>query len=154
MTFIMISVPLSLTIQERRKMDEQVLAKQNGQTGWPTIYTLREGLQHEVGISPVASGFGDATEQGVSKVIGKLKDGYSGNLVRLIQGAFWAKGISLSAFDGKYNKVTTSDIENLQQQAGITGDGKMTVQLMKALFDMSAFGLVFGGTEQVRKMQQ
>lgn len=153
-------------------MDEQVLAtqkwlnktykdvsgyepvKENGQTGWPTIYALREGLQHEVGISPVASGFGEATEQGVSKVIGKLKDGYSGNLVRLIQGAFWAKGISPSAFDGKYSKATTSAIENLQQQAGITADGKMTVQLMKALFDMSAFGLVFGGTEQVRKMQQ
>lgn len=117
-------------------------------------YALREGLQHEVGISPVASGFGEATEQGVSKVIGKLKDGYSGNLVRLIQGAFWAKGISPSAFDGKYSKATTNAIENLQQQAGITADGKMTVQLMKALFDMSAFGLVLGGTEQVRKMQQ
>lgn len=49
---------------------------ENGQTGWPTIYALREGLQHEVGISPVASGFGEATENAVSKVLGKLKNGY------------------------------------------------------------------------------
>ena len=127
---------------------------ENGQTGWPTIYALREGLQHEVGISPVASGFGEATENAVSKVLGKLKNGYSGNLVKLIQGAFWAKGISPSALDGKYTNATTGAIENLQRQAGVTADGKMTTQLMKALFDMSAFGLVLGGTAQVRGMQQ
>lgn len=128
--------------------------KENGQTGWPTIYALREGLQHEVGINPVASGFGEATEKAVGKVLGKLKNGYSGNLVKLIQGAFWAKGISPNALDGKYTKATTNTIENFQKQAGVTADGKMTTQLMKALFDMSAFGLVLGGTAQVRGMQQ
>lgn len=128
--------------------------KENGLTGWPTIYALREGLQHEVGISPVASGFGSATEAGVSKVVGKLKVGYSGNLVRLVQGAFWAKGISPNAFDGKFTTSTENAIKELQSNAGLNASGTMTTELMKALFDMSAFTLVFGGKPNIRAMQQ
>lgn len=128
--------------------------KENGLTGWPTIYALREGLQHEVGISPVASGFGSATEAGVSKVVGKLKVGYSGNLVRLVQGAFWAKGISPNAFDGKFTTSTENAIKELQRNAGLNASGTMTTELMKALFDMSAFTLVFGGKANIRAMQQ
>ena len=34
-------------------------APENGRTGWATIYSLREALQHELGISTLGQGFGD-----------------------------------------------------------------------------------------------
>ena len=64
-------------------------APENGQTGWPTIYSLRMGLQHEIGISAIGEGFGDATKTALASVVGSLKPGYKGNIAQLIQGAFW-----------------------------------------------------------------
>lgn len=37
-------------------------APENGRTGWATIYSLREALQHELGISTLGQGFGDMTK--------------------------------------------------------------------------------------------
>ncbi|WP_225438991.1 hypothetical protein [Lacticaseibacillus rhamnosus] len=51
-------------------------APENGQTGWPTIYSLRMGLQHEIGISAIGEGFGDATKTALASVVGSLKPGY------------------------------------------------------------------------------
>lgn len=127
---------------------------ENGNTGWSTIYALREGLQHELGISPVSSGFGDTTSAAVDKIISKLKVGYSGNIVKLIQGAFWAKGYSPASFDGKYTADTKSAVELMQTDAGLVADGKITTNFMRALFDMSAFTLILGGNATVRSMQQ
>lgn len=127
---------------------------ENGQTGWPTIYALREGLQHELGISPVASGYGPATESGVSGIISKLKPGYKGNIVKLIQGAFWCKGINPEDFTGNFSAYTKAAIATLQKNAGLSDTGVMSAELMKALFDMSAFTLVSGGNATIRSMQQ
>ncbi|MCH4008502.1 glycoside hydrolase domain-containing protein [Companilactobacillus sp.] len=127
---------------------------ENGNTGWKTIYSLREGLQHELGISPVSSGYGPATELGVSNILNKLVNGYSSNIVRLIQGAFWCKGISPSDFDGRFSAKTQKAIEILQKNAGIPANGTMTGHLMRALFDMSAFVLVQSGSSKIRSMQQ
>lgn len=52
------------------------LAPENGLTGWPTIYSLREALQHELGLTSLGEGFGDATKSALSKQIYKLKEGY------------------------------------------------------------------------------
>lgn len=128
--------------------------KENGKTGWSTIYALREGLQHEIGINPVSAGYGDKTDAAVAKIVGKLKSGYSGNLVRLVQGAFWAKGISPADFNGKFTDKTTKAIKTLQTNAGLPANGVMSGELMKALFDMSAFTLVAGGKTNIRSMQQ
>lgn len=70
---------------------------ENGRTGWPTVYALIQGLQHELGIALTtnAPAFGPATSTAFdSQVVPKMKSGYKSNIVYLIQGAFWAKGIS------------------------------------------------------------
>lgn len=131
---------------------------ENGKTGWPTIYALIKGLQYELGI-PLMSGseaaFGDKTSELFdSKITNKLTNGYKNNTVQLIQGAFWAKGISPEAFDGQYSNKTTNAIKMLQQSAGIPEDGKLNAELAKALFDMSAFSLVAGGDAKIRQIQQ
>ena len=130
-------------------------APENGLTGWPTIYSLREGLQHELGITALAEGFGDSTKKALSAKIGDLKRGYHGNIIKLVKGAFWCKGISPNNFTDSFDSDLTTAIKSLQGDAGITANGQLTVNLMAALFDMSAFVLIPGqGKSKVRQMQQ
>ncbi|GHN25247.1 peptidoglycan-binding protein [Lactobacillus delbrueckii] len=130
-------------------------APENGLTGWPTIYSLREGLQHELGITALAEGFGDSTKKALSAKIGDLKRGYHGNITKLVKGAFWCKGISPNNFTDSFDSDLTTAIKSLQGDAGITANGQLTVNLMAALFDMSAFVLIPGqGKSKVRQMQQ
>ena len=127
---------------------------ENGKTGWPTIYGLIRGFQHECGITELSDNFGPTTQKKADDLLPKLKIGYTGNLVYLIQGAFWCKGMSPEAFDGKYTTKTEEAISTLQKNAGVASNGKLTVALLKALFDMSAFVLVPGGDSKIRTMQQ
>lgn len=53
-------------------IDGWVTLDENGLTGWNTIYGLRRGLQHELGISPVSSGFGPATTAAFTAQIGTI----------------------------------------------------------------------------------
>lgn len=130
-------------------------APENGLTGWPTIYSLREGLQHELGITALAEGFGDSTKKALSAKIGDLKRGYHGNIIKLVKGAFWCKGISPNNFTDSFDSDLTTAIKSLQGDAGITANGQLTVNLIAALFDMSAFVLIPGqGKSKVRQMQQ
>ncbi|CAM2749534.1 glycoside hydrolase domain-containing protein [Fructilactobacillus fructivorans] len=127
--------------------------KENGNTGWPTIYALRMGLQHELGISPLGSGFGDKTKKALSGMVDQLKVGYKGKIAKLIQGAFWCKGISPNAFDEKYTKDTQNAVNTLRNDAGLDKGG-VNVPLMAGLFDMAAFELLDGGKNNYRQMQQ
>lgn len=128
---------------------------ENGHTGWPTIYGLREGLQQELKIHPLAQGFGDQTKTKLSEIIGTLKLGYKGKIIKLIKGAFWCKGISPTSFSDVFDKELVQAIKELQEDAGLLGTGDLSVHLMAALFDMSAFVLIPGeGSPQVREMQQ
>ncbi|ETO40572.1 hypothetical protein B808_521 [Fructilactobacillus florum 8D] len=127
--------------------------KENGQTGWNTIYGLREGLQHELGINPVASGFGAQTKNAVGSKVAGFVVGYKGNIAKLIQGAFWCKGYNPGSFNTTFSKDTQAAVDSLRKDAGLS-IGNLTVSLMAALFDMSAFKLLDGGTNSVRQMQQ
>ncbi|USS88969.1 glycoside hydrolase domain-containing protein [Fructilactobacillus cliffordii] len=138
---------------EYGKVSGYTKVNENGQTGWKTIYALREGLQHELGINPVSSGFGDHTKSALAGQVAKYRVGYKGNIAKLIQGAFWCKGYSPAAFNTKFSKGTQTAVDELRQDAGLPS-GNLTVPLMAALFDMSAFKLLGGGTTAIRKMQQ
>lgn len=130
---------------------------ENGKTGWPTIYSLIEGLQIELGIahSSLSPTFGPTTSRLFDeKATPKLVDGYKSNIVYLIQGAFWCKGISPGAFDGVYSNYTRQAVIKLQGYAGFDPDGILTSMWAAALFDMSAFVLVPGGDSKVRLIQQ
>lgn len=128
--------------------------EENGKSTWETIYALRKGLQHELGISPVSEGFGPQTESALSSVINNLKIGYSGNIAQLIKGAFWCKGISPDSFDGNFDPDTKMAFSTLQSNAGLHIDGVVTVMLMKALFDMSAFTLIYTDDMSDSSVQQ
>lgn len=130
---------------------------EDGKTGWPTIYSLIEGLQIELGIphENLSPNFGPTTSQKFDEqVTPNLIAGYKGNVVYLIQGAFWCKGIGPAAFDGVYSNYTREAVMKFQGYAGFDPDGILTSMWAAALFDMSAFVLVPGGDAKVRQMQQ
>lgn len=130
---------------------------EDGKTGWPTIYSLIEGLQLAVGVKPedISPNFGNKTSEYYDeKATPNLINGYSGNLVYLIQGAFWCKGITPGGFDGVYSDYTRKAILELQGDAGFDPDGILNAMWAKSLFDMSAFVLVPGGDPKIRVMQQ
>lgn len=66
-------------------------APENGHTGWKTIYSLREALQHELGLSQLGEGFGDATKGALVHVITEVKPGYKGKIAKLIKEPSGAK---------------------------------------------------------------
>ncbi|HGD5067644.1 TPA: glycoside hydrolase domain-containing protein, partial [Streptococcus agalactiae] len=82
-----------------------------------------------------------------------------GNIVKIMQGGFWCKGINpyvsgTEAVDGLMTGLTTLAIKKFQEMAGLAPSGYMNAMLMKALLDMSAFALVPGGDKNIRSMQQ
>lgn len=128
---------------------------EDGLTGWPTIYALIEGLQVELGIdhSALFPGFGDTTYTLYDQLITPNWDSLSKNVVYLIQGAFWCKGISPGGFDGVQTQALSNAVINLQKDAGFsTQDGILSAMWAQALFDMSAF--VNLKDPRIREMQQ
>lgn len=114
-------------------------------------------LQIELGIahSSLSPTFGPTTSRLFDeKATPNLVDGYKSNIVYLIQGAFWCKGIRPGAFDGVYSNYTRQAVIKLQVYAGFDPDGILSSMWAAALFDMSAFVLVPGGDSKVRLIQQ
>ena len=128
---------------------------EDGVTSWATIYSLREGLQHELKITELGQGFGTATRAALRKVIKDIVPGTTGNIVKLIKGAFWCKGIGPTNFMDTFDSPLYNAIQTLQGYAGVTPDGLLSINLMAALFDMSAFVLISGrGDKRIREIQQ
>ena len=136
---------------------------ENGKTGWPTIYGLRRALQKEMGIQELSDNFGPTTEryfkEKVEKQLNERFGAGIGNIVKIMQGGFWCKGINpyvsgTEAVDGLMTGLTTLAIKKFQEMAGLAPSGYMNAMLMKALLDMSAFALVPGGDKNIRSMQQ
>lgn len=128
---------------------------EDGLTGWPTIYALIEGLQVELGVAPsdLFPGFGDTTYTLYEQLITPNWNNLSKNVVYLIQGAFWCKGISPGGFDGVQTQALSDAVAALQEDAGFSNtNGVLSAMWAQALFDMSAFVLL--DDPRIREMQQ
>jgi Putative peptidoglycan-binding domain-containing protein len=131
---------------------------ENGLTGWDTVNALIEGLQHELGISPVVPNFGNTTLADYDQIITpNWGSSLSSNVIRLIQGAFWCKGmpqgVGPGAFDGVYSDELENAVADLKVQAGFPNASPVLEGLWaKVLFDMAQFVLM--GDSRVREMQQ
>ncbi|MFZ2647351.1 MAG: glycoside hydrolase domain-containing protein [Lactococcus chungangensis] len=129
---------------------------EDGKTGWTTIYGLIRGLQVELGITPLVDNFGSTTAAYYdAQITPKWGEKLSKNVVYLIQGAFWCKGINPGSFDGVYSVVLDNAVKELKYDAGFPDStGVLDSDWAKALFDMAAFTIVRGGNDKIRSMQQ
>lgn len=129
---------------------------EDGITGWGTIYGLIKGLQHELGITGLVDNFGPTTQTDFDKIASSINAKYSNhNIIYIIQGGFWCKGINPGAFNGVYSATLESAISTMKSEAGLSDtSATLNSQFMVALLNMSAFTLVSDGVEAVRTMQQ
>lgn len=129
---------------------------EDGKTGWPTIYGLIRAVQVELGITSLADNFGPTTQaKWDQKVPGLLVEGTKHNIIKLIDGALICKGLGTLKFSETYDLKTDYGIKQFKSLAGFhEPTGALAAMWAKALFDMSAFKQVFGGSEKVREVQQ
>ncbi|MFS0785018.1 glycoside hydrolase domain-containing protein [Shouchella sp. 1P09AA] len=135
----------------------------NGRTGWTTVYALTRALQLELGITSPVNNFGPST-QSAYRAFGELEEGDGAeffedekthNILRILKGAMICKGYDPGGFNGYFNEVTKSSIQNLQRDAGLPiQDGKVYVHVMQALLTMDAYRLTPGGDTTVQEIQR
>lgn len=72
---------------------------EDGQTGRGTIYGLRRALQVELGVTPIAEGFGPATTNAYQTKVGAISatSATAPNVLRIFNGALWCKGYAAFA---------------------------------------------------------
>lgn len=134
---------------------------EDGITGWGTIYGLRRALQAELGISPLASGFGPATSAAFRRRIGRIGSPYTGqNVLRILSGALWCKGYTPAPV-GTGMSVAFGDIQgsvaSVRQGLGLAATpSAVDVKIMASLLSMDAYTVLpaYGGTEPVQSVQR
>ena len=140
-----------------------VKLEENGLTGWETIYGLRRGLQAELGISPVTSGFGPATTAAFTSKIRSINatSPTSANVLRLLSGALWCKGYQGLVDDDAQHPPTFGAmapyVGQVRDDLGLgSGNPFVDVKLMTSLMSMDAYVIPFfgGGTVSVREVQR
>lgn len=119
------------------------------------MFSLTRGLQHELGITALADGFGPTTtaKMDAHGPIGSSEK--NKNFIKIIQSACFCKGYDAGDIDGDWGD-TDSGVKEMMSDAGLSSGytGKVTTKIMRALLTMDAYVFLSGGSEEVRKIQQ
>ncbi|GFJ82808.1 glycoside hydrolase domain-containing protein [Phytohabitans houttuyneae] len=132
---------------------------EDGRTGWSTVLSLTQGLQHELGISPTVRNFGPGTFNAVrtrNKLPGQETNG---NIVRLYNGALWCKGYWTATDQGQWSGDSQQALEQLYAHAGLSYSDaaarqRMWPHVVKAMMRMDQFRLVPGGDADTQVIQR
>ncbi|HZM78840.1 MAG TPA: glycoside hydrolase domain-containing protein [Candidatus Limnocylindrales bacterium] len=132
---------------------------EDGRTGWATVLSLTQGLQHELGISPTVQNFGPTTFQAVRSRDLLPSQEFRFNLIRIYNGALWCKGYWSSTSHESWTSDSQDALERLYSDAGLNyGDSserrEMWPYVANALLCMDQFRLVPGGDPNVRYIQR
>jgi len=132
---------------------------ETGYTGWNTVLSLTQGLQHEHGISPTVQAFGPGTFNAVKNHEITPEFERNPNLLRLYNGALWCKGYWASQSLGGWGEVSESSLRQLYGDMGLDQGNAgqrlaMWPHVLKSLLRMDQFRLVPGGDPHVRAIQQ
>lgn len=134
---------------------------EDGSTGWQTVLSLTQGLQHELGISPTVQNFGPGTFDALVARGGIRPTETDTNLIRIINYALWCKGYYGAASAGRWTSVTTDSMNDLIGDAGLASAAnvsnihtRLLVQIVKALLRMDQFRRVPGGTSEIQEFQR
>ncbi len=141
---------------------------EDGYTGWGTIYALRRALQAELGISPLASGFGPSTTAAFQNQIGVISASSSTSMqvLRIVNGSLWCKGYAAFPLDsataaGPVFSDIAAALATVRYHLGLTetadaSSAVVDVKLMASLLSMDSYTTLplFGGTEATRAVQQ
>lgn len=129
---------------------------EDGLTGWQTIYSLRRALQHELGITGLADGFGPLTLSKLEARGGVMYGDSNPNIVKIVQCGCYCKGYNPSGITGTFGPYTESAVLQMMMDAGVQSfyNNAIPPKVMKGLLSMDAYVSLSGGSDEVRKAQQ
>lgn len=133
--------------------------KEDGLTGWATMYALTRALQYEMGISSLSDSFGPTTLSTIGTKYGKFDETTipSANFCRVLQSVLYCKGYDGSEIDGTYNARVQAAVVKLNQNMGlgVTYPGSsLWPKVVKGLFNMDSYVTVSGGSDAIHSIQQ
>lgn len=136
-----------------------VKVDEDGVTGRGTVKGLIRGLQIELGESTIDGIIGDAT---CEKFDAMFPNGLSQNVINpnenivyIIQGGFYCRGIDPHGFNGIFGNGLTDAVKTLQSQAGLENlNGIITPMILKAILTTDAYTLLSNGDAKIREIQQ
>ncbi|MFF5233262.1 glycoside hydrolase domain-containing protein [Dactylosporangium sp. NPDC000521] len=134
---------------------------EDGRTGWTTMFALIEGLQHELGISPVVASFGPTTAARFA-ALGEIGIAFppgsgtaNANIITILQHGLFCKGYWGADTYGQYTGTTVSAVQSLRSNMGIPpGNGTIDVRIARCILNMDAYVIVAGGTDKIRDVQR
>lgn len=138
------------------------LLVEDGISGWNTIYGLRKGLQVELGISQLATGFGPATRREFEAQLGVISENSDAptRVLQIVNWALWCKG-QTGVFDNPDDPVPVSfgaiagAVGRVQAELGLAVTDSINVKFMSFLLSMDSHRLInSGGSARIRQVQQ
>ncbi|MFJ6432008.1 glycoside hydrolase domain-containing protein [Streptomyces sp. NPDC091416] len=131
---------------------------EDGNTGWGTVLSLTQALQHELGISPVVQNFGPGTYAKVQARNLRPGSETNKNIVRIFNYALWCKGYYASAAPDTWDSTAQNSLMDLWAGMGcppeIPISAEMWPRVVQALLRMDQFRLVAGGSTLVQGIQR
>lgn len=131
---------------------------EDGRTGWGTVLSLTQALQHELGISPVVQNFGPGTFGKVESRNTRPDAETNKNIIRIYNYALWCKGYYGSARPDTWDSTAQNSLSELWRDMGLPSDitirATMWARVSKALLRMDQFRLVPGGEIRVQYIQR
>ncbi|ROP33921.1 glycoside hydrolase domain-containing protein [Couchioplanes caeruleus] len=133
---------------------------ESGYTGWSTVLSLTQGLQHELGISPTVQNFGSGTFNAV-KARDKLpyQEIHQPNLTAIWNSALWCKGYWASPSLTSWTEGSEDSFKALYADAGLPYDDlaqrhRVWPHVARALLRMDQFRRVPGGDAEIQRIQR
>ena len=137
-----------------------VIIDEDGYTGAGTVKGLIRALQIE--LNTTADGImGKGTKNLFNTRFpnGLSEQTYSSstdeNIVYIIQGGFYCRGIDPVTFDGYFGEPLTEAVEIMQEQIGLENlTGVVNAKIIEAILTTDAFTLIVNGSEEIRSIQK
>ncbi|MFV2018413.1 glycoside hydrolase domain-containing protein [Micromonospora sp. LOL_023] len=132
---------------------------EDGYTGWPTVLSLTQGLQYELGISPTVQNFGPGTFNAVRTRNRLPAEETNTNLVRIYNAALWCKGYWATTNQAIWSSDSETAFGQLYADAGLSYSNLQSRRTMwphiaRAMLRMDQFRLVPQGDATIRRIQQ
>lgn len=122
---------------------------EDGITGHSTFKALIYALQLEIGIGNPDGVFGNDTLSKCPTLKESLipDSEIPKNIIYILQGSLWCKGISPGGFTGIFGPLTANAIYNFQVSAGITADKIVYPYVLQGIMNTDSYS--FKGTDNV-----
>ncbi|WP_218042041.1 glycoside hydrolase domain-containing protein [Streptomyces abyssomicinicus] len=138
------------------EVDGYVACDTDGSTGWATVLSLTQALQHELGLSPVVQNFGENTLNAVyaHRLLPTAET--NKNIIRIYNYALWCKGYTAAPRADMWDTTSQSSLDDLYEDMGVAGHHNwwLWARVTRALLRMDQFRLLSRGSGTTREIQQ